>query len=62
MKSERVLGHPELDRVFGSWRKSHRTNVVHVGVEYNAKDFQWDAIDRHAEVMCMTQASDDLIS
>jgi len=62
MKSEWVLGHPELDRVFGLWRKSHRTNVVHVEVEYNTKDFQWDAIDRHGEVVCLTQSSDDLIS
>ena len=30
-------------------------------VEYNTKDLQRDVIDRHSEIMCLTQRSDDLI-
>jgi len=33
-----------------------------VGVEYNTEDLQRDAIDRHGEVMFLTQTSDDLVS
>jgi len=61
MKCEWTIVCPEFNRVCSSWWKLHRTNVVHVGVEYNTKDFQRDAIDRHSEIMCLTQRSDDLI-
>ena len=62
MKFERAVSRPKFNRVCSSRRKQHRTNVVHVGVEYNSKDFQRDAIDRHSEVMCLTQTSEDLVN
>jgi len=61
MKSEWVIVCPEPNRVSSSWWKQHRVNVVLVEVEYNTKDLQRDAIDRHGEVMCLTQTPDDLI-
>ena len=63
MQSERAIGHPELNSVCGSRWKSHRTNVgLHMEVEYNTKDLQRDAVDRHGEVMRLAQTSEDLIS
>jgi len=61
MKSEWAIVCPEPNHLCSSWWKSHRINVVLVEVEYNTKDLQRDAIDRHSEVMCLTQTPDDLI-
>ena len=62
-KSEWPTVSPEPSHVHSSEWKSQRTeDVVYVEVEYDTKDFQRDAIDGYAEVVCPTQTSDDLVS